>query len=217
MYSLDYSKGTDIISTDSLLSLFRSLSRNYGFVYWWPADSPVEVIEGAVLTQNTAWKNVEKAMARLRGKTVRQLLSDPELSEKIRPAGFHFQKERYLKNVLLYFDEKIEGLSLPIDIREELLKLPGVGRETADSIALYAFHQRTVPVDAYTLRLFNRFFGLSISNKNYEMVRAVLSKIFNQEQLMEFHALIDEHCKLVCKKIPKCDSCSIRERCKKNF
>ena len=174
-------------------------------------------MEGAILTQNTAWKNVEKAMAGLRGKTIDQLLSDPELRELIRPAGFYSQKEKYLRSIFLYFRDKIEVLSLPADIREELLSLPGVGRETADSIALYAFHQRTVPVDAYTIRIFNRYFGLSISKKDYDDMRALISRIFNQEQLMELHALIDEHCKTVCKKTPKCESCSLKEACKMNF
>ena len=174
-------------------------------------------MEGAILTQNTAWKNVEKAMAGLRGKTIDQLLSDPELRELIRPAGFYSQKEKYLRSIFLYFRDKIEVLSLPADIREELLSLPGVGRETADSIALYAFHQRTVPVDAYTIRIFNRYFGLSISKRDYDDIRALISRIFNQEQLMELHALIDEHCKTVCKKTPKCESCSLKEACKMNF
>ncbi|MCL4450547.1 MAG: hypothetical protein M1386_04465 [Candidatus Thermoplasmatota archaeon] len=174
-------------------------------------------MEGAILTQNTAWKNVEKAMAGLRGKTIDQLLSDPELRELIRPAGFYSQKEKYLRSIFLYFRDKIEVLSLPADIREELLSLPGVGRETADSIALYAFHQRTVPVDAYTIRIFNRYFGLSISKRDYDDIRAMISRIFNQEQLMELHALIDEHCKTVCKKTPKCESCSLKEACKMNF
>ena len=174
-------------------------------------------MEGAILTQNTAWKNVEKAMAGLRGKTIDQLLSDPELRELIRPAGFYSQKEKYLRSIFLYFRDRIEVLSLPADIREELLSLPGVGRETADSIALYAFHQRTVPVDAYTIRIFNRYFGLSIAKKDYDDMRAMISRIFNQEQLMELHALIDEHCKTVCKKTPKCESCSLKEACKMNF
>jgi Uncharacterized protein related to Endonuclease III, COG2231 len=99
-------------------------------------------------------------MARLNGKTIDQLLSCHNLRELIRPAGFYLQKEKYLRGIFQYFRDKIESLSLPADIREELLSLPGIGRETADSIALYAFHQRTVPVDAYTIRLFNRYFGL---------------------------------------------------------
>ena len=156
-------------------------------------------------------------MARLNGKNIDQLLSDPNLRELIRPAGFYLQKEKYLRGIFQYFRDKIEFLSLPADIREELLSLPGIGRETADSIALYAFHQRTVPVDAYTIRLFNRYFGLNISKGDYEDIKALLSRIFNQEQLMELHALIDEHCKTVCKKTPRCESCSLKETCKMNF
>ena len=156
-------------------------------------------------------------MARLNGKTIDQLLSCPNLRELIRPAGFYLQKEKYLRGIFQYFRDKIESLSLPADIREELLSLPGIGRETADSIALYAFHHRTVPVDAYTIRIFNRYFGLSIAKRDYDDIRAMISRIFNQEQLMELHALIDEHCKTVCKKTPKCESCSLKEACKMNF
>ncbi|MEM0135582.1 MAG: hypothetical protein QXU18_10250, partial [Thermoplasmatales archaeon] len=151
------------------------------------------------------------------GKSVAQLLSNPRLWELIRPAGFYIKKEKYLRTVLGYFENNIESLSLPSNTREELLGLFGIGRETSDSIALYAFHQRTIPIDAYTMRLLNRYLGLNITEKDYEFVREVLSKIFNQEQLMELHALIDEHSKRICKKIPKCNSCSISKACNKNF
>ncbi len=156
-------------------------------------------------------------MRNLRGKTVPEILGSPQLKESIRPAGFYTRKERYLKEVLGYYQSKIESLSLPNDIREELLDLNGIGRETADSIALYAFHQRTIPIDAYTLRLFNRFFGTVYSMRNYDNLRRLLSTTFDQEQLMEFHALIDEHSKKMCRKIPRCEECFLRKRCKKKL
>ncbi len=169
------------------------------------------------MTQNTSWKNVEKAMRNLRDKTVSEILGNPQLKESIRPAGFYIRKERCLKEVLRYCQSKIESLSLPNDTREELLDLNGIGRETADSIALYAFHQRTIPIDAYTLRLFNRFFGTMYSTRNYDNLRRLLSTTFDQEQLMEFHALIDEHSKKMCRKIPRCEECFLRKRCKKKL
>lgn len=205
------------IPPSSLASLQRDLADVYGFQYWWPADSPQEVMEGAILAQNTSWKNVEKAIARLKGKKASDILSCQDLGEKIRSAGFYRQKERFLKGVLNYYVSKIENLSLPIDTRLELLELDGVGRETADSIALYAFHQHTIPVDSYTIRLLNRYFGTSYSARDYEEIRGKLIGIFNQEQLMEVHGLIDEHCKMFCKKVPKCESCPIRKKCRMNI
>lgn len=193
------------------------MSGGYRFAYWWPAESPAEVIEEAILTQNTSWKNVERAMEGLRGKGINEILGDAGLRDRIRSAGFSVQKERYLRSVLGYFKSTLENLSLPPDTRTELLELEGIGRETADSIALYAFHQRTIPVDSYTLRLFNRYFGANFTNKDYEDIRASLTRLFNQEQLMELHALTDEHCKEICKKIPRCNSCFLKERCARNF
>jgi endonuclease-3 related protein len=169
------------------------------------------------LTQNTSWKNAESALRRLKGKAVDELLDHGSLGDLIKSAGFYVQKERYLRAFLRYYGSKIENLSLPADARNELLDLKGIGRETADSVALYALHQRTVPVDSYTLRLFNRYFGTDYSMTDYEEIRASLIAVFNQEQLMEFHALIDEHCKEVCKKSPRCYSCSISKNCLRNY
>ncbi len=199
-----------------MIALFRGLAKNYGFLYWWPAGSPIEVIEGAILAQNTSWKNVEKAMRMIKGESIDNILNRSDLKHLIRSAGFFERKGRYLRGVLDYYRSWLESLSLPMDLRTELLELDGVGRETADSIALYGFHQRTVPVDSYTLRLFNRYFGTAYSNRDYETIRLLLCKLFNQEQLMEFHALVDEHCKMVCKKVPICGSCPINSRCKSN-
>lgn len=139
------------------------------------------------------------------------------LTEFIKPAGFSKNKERYLRTALKYFETKIGNLSLPADEREEMLNLRGVGRETADSISLYAFHNRTVPVDSYTIRLLNRYFGSGLSLKDYEMIRNSFVKLFTADELMEFHALIDEHSKLICKKIPNCAGCGLKQECKKNL
>jgi endonuclease-3 related protein len=186
-------------------------------MYWWPADSPLGVMEGAVLAQNTSWRNAEKALANLKGRTAEELLNEVSLTESIRPAGFYTQKERSLRRLLLHYILELENTSFPLELRTELLSIKGVGRETADSISLYAFHQRTIPIDSYTLRLLNRYFGSSFSIKDYETIRLQLISIFNQEQLMEFHALIDEHCKMICKKAPDCQACRLRVKCKKNL
>jgi len=189
----------------------------YGFKYWWPADSPLEVIEGAVLAQNTSWKNAEMALANLKGKTAEELLNMASLTEMIRSAGFYVQKERTLRLLLSHYISEVENIPSPFELRTELLSIKGVGKETADSISLYAFHQRTIPIDSYTLRFFNRYLGSSFSIRDYESMRLQLISIFNQEELMEFHALIVEHFKLVCKKKPDCLACGLREKCIKNL
>jgi len=196
-----------------LRSLFVSLSRTYGFTYWWPASSPSEVIVGAILAQNTSWKNVEKALKSLRGIELNDLIVREDLEDLIRSAGFYRQKSRYLRNAIKYYIDKIENLSLPFSVREEMLSIEGIGRETADSIALYAFHQRTVPVDSYTLRVLNRFFSSNFSIKDYEHIRHLLIQAFSTDELMEFHGLIDEHAKRVCLKNPLCNVCKISEKC----
>ncbi|MEM0138756.1 MAG: hypothetical protein QW100_03410 [Thermoplasmatales archaeon] len=143
----------------------------------------------------------------------RELLNSPDIPTKIKPAGFYRQKSNYLKTAIKYYVEKIDNCSLPSSPREELLKLKGIGRETADSIALYAFHERTIPIDSYTLRFLNRFFLEELNLKDYEFLRVQLSISFLTEELMEFHALVDEHSKQICRRKPLCDSCPIRDRC----
>ncbi len=191
--------------------------KSYGAGYWWPAPTPLEVIEGAVLTQNTSWRNTQKALDNLRGKSCYDILglSSDRLIKLIRPAGFFHNKEKYIRAALEYYERKIESLSLPYSARDELMSLKGIGKETADSIALFSFHGRTVPVDSYTLRLLNRYFGSSYTPKDYEVIRESFAKVLNSDSLMEFHAVIDEHCKRVCKKRPDCGSCPLNESCRK--
>ncbi len=197
--------------------LFRELIRAYGYVYWWPANDPVEVIEGAILTQNTTWKNAVNALVKLRGKSISEIVESANLEDIIKPAGFYVQKAKYLRGVLEHFRSRIEESSNQCDTREELLHLQGIGKETADSIALYAFHQRTIPIDKYTIRLFNRYAGTNHSTRDYEKIRFLLGSVFDQEQLMEFHALIDEHSKGICRKDPKCEECPISRGCRMNY
>ncbi|MEM3205890.1 MAG: hypothetical protein QW078_01740 [Thermoplasmatales archaeon] len=202
-----------MIDNHQFRSLFNLLRNTYGFRYWWPARDPLEVLEGAILAQNTNWNNVERALESIKGMEPRELLDSPDIPSKIRSAGFYRQKSYYLKTAIKYYVEKIDSCSLPSSTREELLRLKGIGRETADSIALYAFHERTIPIDSYTLRLFNRFFLEELTLKDYEFLRTQLSISFLTEELMEFHALVDEHSKQKCRRKPLCDSCPLREKC----
>ncbi|MDR2163072.1 MAG: endonuclease, partial [Clostridiales Family XIII bacterium] len=151
---------------------------HYGEPGWWPAETPYEVMVGAVLTQNTAWTNVEKAIAGFGGSLSPEAVMDAamdDLAKVIRPAGFFNQKAAYLKAVTAWFGqygfnaqavrrEPLEG------VRAELLQVKGVGRETADSILLYAFGFPTFVVDAYTVRLCGRY--PVEAGKGYEAVKA---------------------------------------------
>jgi len=150
---------------NKLQKIYNTLYSHYGNLNWWPADTPFEVIVGTILTQNTAWSNVEKAIERFEGDLSPERvmsLSMEELQEIIRPAGFFRQKAQYLKAVTEWFMsydcniDLIRKHSLS-DIRLELLKVRGVGNETADSILLYAFGLPSFVVDAYTMRFFRRF------------------------------------------------------------
>ncbi len=204
-----------LINFYSLIELFNKLSNFYGFLYWWPANEPLEVIEGAILAQNTSWKNAEASVKNLRGLSIELIINSENefLIPLIKEAGFYSRKSIYLRNVLSFYKRKIYDTPGIFDAREELLKVKGIGRETADSIALYAFNQRTFPVDSYTIRLFNRYFSLNLSLMDYEEVRTSVSNVFDTEMLREFHALIDEHSKRICKKNPDCNNCFLKENC----
>lgn len=199
--------------------------RFYGPQHWWPADTPFEVIVGAILTQNTAWANVEKAIISLKKAGV---LSSPSrmkragvsrLSRLIKPAGFYNLKARRLTNFLSNLTAK-HGSSLVklsrLDterLREELLGINGIGPETCDSILLYAFRRPVFVVDAYTKRIFSRL-GLIPKDAGYDEVQAFFTgslphkhRLFN-----EYHALIVRLAKDHCKTKPKCESCPLADK-----
>lgn len=204
------------INFHSLNFIFKDLVSYYGHRYWWPADNPLEVIEGAILAQNTSWKNAETCVKRINSIAPDIILNmnDDRLTGLIREAGFHKRKTQYLKNALNFYSHHVECAPSFINVRDELLKIKGIGKETADSIALYAFNQRTFPVDAYTIRFFNRYFSLSLSINDYETVREAISGIFEGDILREFHAVIVEHSKKFCRKNPKCENCFLKDKCR---
>ena len=146
------------------MDLYREMHACFGHRNWWPGDSPLEVCVGAVLTQNTSWKNVVKAIDNLKAASALDLfriyeLSHEELAELIHPAGYYNVKAIRLRNLVSHIVEKHKGdldslFSLPVDqLREELLSVKGVGKETADSIILYAANKPIFVVDAYTKRV----------------------------------------------------------------
>ena len=175
--------------------LYRSLLREFGKQNWWPAETRFEVIVGAVLTQNTAWTNVEKAINNLRKADAlkpEKLLKATNLKELIKPAGFYNQKAERLRLITEWFlknERKAEKMDR-MELRKELLAIKGIGKETADSIILYAFEKPIFVVDAYTRR-FCRYYNL-FEGKEYDDYRLFFEKNLplDVEIFKEYHALI---------------------------
>lgn len=199
---------------------YRRLLSAYGPQHWWPAETPFEVMVGAVLTQNTAWGNVEQAIARLKQAlelTPEHLLTltEQQLAEYIRPSGYFNIKARRLRNLCQFIVQQGGEGALrqqPTDrLREALLSVNGVGPETADDILLYAFERPVFVIDAYTRRLFSRL-GLIEGSEGYEQLRRGVETEFGPdvEAFNEFHALIVRHAKRHCSVRPRCEGCCIR-------
>jgi endonuclease-3 related protein len=204
-----------------LNTIYSKLFSRYGNLHWWPAQTPYEVIVGAILTQNTAWGNVEKAIANFGGDlSPERVLTLPsgDLADIIHPAGFFYQKSGYLHEVTHWFERygfSIEAVShLPLErVRSELLSLKGVGRETADSILLYAFGFPSFVIDAYTMRLLSR---LPIDvEKSYDVVKALFESNLPQETALynNYHALIVINAKDHCRKKACCEDCPLADIC----
>jgi len=206
----------------NLLTVYETLLTRYGNLRWWPAKTPYEVIVGAVLTQNTAWSNVVKAIANFDGSPTPEGVAGAtiaKLTEIIRPAGFFNQKAVYLKSVTSWYgrygyDPKTVRREPLEKLRAELLSTKGVGEETADSILLYAFNLPTFVVDAYTKRLCARY-PIEAGN-SYAQIKAYFEanipksvKFYNN-----FHALIVINAKEHCRKKPSCDNCPLCGSCK---
>jgi endonuclease-3 related protein len=175
---------------EEIRRFYRTLDSAWGPQNWWPAESPLEMIVGAFLTQNTAWTNVEKALRNLRAANALSLyalrsiaLLDLELL--IRPAGYFRQKSARLKLFVQFLDDRYDGsldrmFAAPTEqLRAELLALNGVGPETADSILLYAGNHVVFVVDAYTRRIVERH-GILPADSHYEDVREFFEKALTQ-------------------------------------
>jgi endonuclease-3 related protein len=204
-----------------LTSIYETLLAHYGELHWWPAETPYEVMVGAVLTQNTAWSNVEKAITGFGDNLSPEAVADvdlAELAETIRSAGFFNQKAGYLKAVTAWYAGY--GYDVPTvqreplaKLRAELLTVKGVGQETADSILLYAFGFPTFVVDAYTNRLCGRY--PIEAGKGYEAVKAYFEGNLERSVVVynNFHALIVINANEHCRKKPLCDGCPLGETC----
>ncbi len=207
----------------SLQQVYDRLFAAYGPRHWWPGDSPFEIMIGAILTQNTAWTNVEKAMANLkaRNKLAPQAIiaaRKDHLARWIRPSGYFNSKAQRLKAFCQWYVEQgeWEGLAqLETDaLRNALLAVHGIGPETADDILLYAFERPVFVIDAYTRRIFSRL-DLVDGGKGYEELRIFFEDqlVTNHQLFNEYHALIVEHGKEVCRTRPRCDTCVLRAHC----
>lgn len=206
---------------DKLLDIYRILFDHYGPREWWPAETPFEVVVGAILTQNTAWRNVEKAIANLKQLgplTPEALFRLPEetLAEAIRPSGYYRQKGKRLRNLLGMlsdrFECRLEALfDLPTEtLREELLALSGIGPETADSILLYAAGRPVFVIDTYTIRILSRHELLPEETSYAEAQQWVTDHLPEDVQLFnEFHALLVNVGKDFCRPRPKCPGCPL--------
>lgn len=203
--------------------IYQKLYKFYGPQNWWPAENWFEVVVGAILTQNTSWKNVEKSIENLKDKDLLEpfklyRISEEKLAELIKSSGFYNLKSKRLKNFLKWlngygFDvNKLKKKDL-FSLREELLGIKGIGKETADSILLYAFEKPVFVVDAYTKRMFTRL-GFRLS-KDYDEIKDFFEKNLpiRTQLFNEFHALIVNHSKEYCKKVPNCGDCFLKEKC----
>ena len=209
-----------------LIKIYTLLNTHYGNLNWWPAITPYEVIVGAILTQNTNWSNVQKALANFpqnnKPLTPQYIETAPteELSELIRPAGFFNQKTTYLKAITKWFKQynysveeaKKQDLST---LRKQLLSTKGIGKETADSILLYTLNLPSFVIDAYTRRLLTRV-GYPNIPKQYDDLKTIFETNLPKDVALynNYHACIVINAKEHCKSKPICKDCPLSKVCK---
>jgi endonuclease III related protein len=203
--------------------VFERLLAAYGPQHWWPAETPFEVMLGAILTQNTSWTNVESALENLG--TVSSLEAEQILEHEhevlaghLRPSGYFNVKARRLTEFCEWYVEEggFETLAQwsTQKLRDALLDVNGIGPETADDILLYAFERPVFVIDAYTRRIFARL-GLVPEEWSYEQARARFEEALGPDTTLynEYHALIVRHGKAHCRPRPLCTSCSLKRLC----
>lgn len=202
--------------------IYARLLEVYGPQGWWPADSPFEVIVGAILTQNTAWKNVERAITALKERGLLNpaviLETDPgQLALTIRASGYYNQKARKLRDFCEHLHRRWRGdlngfLCRDMkELRSELLTLWGIGPETADCIVLYAAFLPSFVVDVYTLRIFSRH-GWVKEKTSYDELRGFFMDVLDPDVafFQEFHGLLVRTGHLFCRRKPACASCPLQ-------
>ncbi len=206
-----------------LKTVYRRLEARFGPQHWWPAETPFEVMVGAVLTQNTNWQNVSRAIENLRDAGLLEphallAVEEEQLSELIRPAGYFRVKARRLRNLVAWLVQRHDGdleaafAGATDAVREELLSINGVGPETADSILLYAGGHPIFVVDAYTARVLTRH-GWIEPEADYRRLQEYFHDHLEREVPLynEYHALLVRLGKEYCRKRPKCDGCPLAD------
>jgi endonuclease-3 related protein len=211
-----------------VLEIYQRLVRHFGPRHWWPGDTPFEVMIGAILTQNTAWTNVEKAIGNLKsagalGPDVLFKMDLRRLKRMIRPTGYYNEKAKKLKNYLRFYcaspicASPLRMARVPLsDLRERLLNIKGIGPETADSILLYALSKPVFVVDAYTRRIFYRL-GLTSEKASYDELQGFFMRNLPEDIKLynDYHAQIVALGKEYCRRKPGCGFCPLDEICMK--
>ncbi len=210
--------------SNRIQDMYRLLLEAFGPQHWWPGDTPLEIMTGAVLTQNTSWQNVEKAVTNLQEADlltfdILSSLAPEVLAEQIKPCGYYNLKAGRLLNLLRFIQQEYDNLEDFLaqeinDLRRELLSIKGIGPETADSIILYAANQPAFVVDSYTVRILVRHQFLAEDEADYHLVREMFmdslpldSALFN-----EYHALLVRLGKNFCRKSkPRCAECPLKD------
>ncbi len=210
------------LKVSQLGRVYATLRKTFGYQRWWPGDTPFEVMIGAILTQNTAWTNVEKAISNLKRAKVLSFkalrrISFPKLAKLIRPAGYFNIKSARLKCFVDFLDRECHGNLLKLgreampSLRQKLLAVKGIGPETADSILLYALGKRSFVIDAYTRRIFSRH-GLASDAESYDRWREIFTRALPRglDLYNDYHAQIVRVGKDYCRKSPRCGGCPLR-------
>ena len=204
-----------------LKEVYELLDMHFGDLHWWPGDPPFEVAIGAILTQNTSWKNVEKAIGALKAHGVLDphllaALSDKKLGVLIRPAGFYNLKTKRIKSFLDFLHGEYGGIMEEMfhenlrTLRRKLLSVKGIGDETADSILLYAGGKPVFVVDAYTRRILLRHTIINEENGYGEIQKLFMESLPRKASLYnQYHALFVHTGKIYCRKEPLCTHCPL--------
>jgi endonuclease-3 related protein len=208
---------------ETLSEIYQLLYNAFGPQHWWPGETSFEIVTGAILTQNTNWTNVEKAIANLKsgGYLTPEALHHidiSQLAELIHPAGYYNIKAKRLKNFINWLFENYNGELTRLEsidtnqLREELLAIKGIGRETADSILLYALGRPVFVVDAYTARITLRH-ELIEPGADYEQLRELFESNLPEDVRLfnEYHALLVKAGKEFCKTKARCSGCPLEE------
>lgn len=209
------------MKSSELITAYNELFRRFGHQSWWPGDSPIEIMVGAVLTQNTSWTNVEKAILNIKkaGKLSfagLKRIPQKKLAALIYPAGYFNVKAKRLKNLISFIDQEFGGSikkmsRMPDEkLRRRLLEVSGIGPETADSIMLYALNKKTFVIDAYTKRVFSRHGLLPLGNDYEAWQKLFMNSLPASLSLYnDFHAQIVQVAKTFCRSTAKCNDCPL--------